>query len=256
MTSTARYLTAASKALALTTALAVAASTTVLAQTADSTQPPPGARMGGGMGPNRGMRPRFVPGPQGGPRGAWQGPRDGGFQPGGRNQGGRRAFGARQGGLMRGITLSTEQEKALRTSRAKQLLEAKPLRMEMLSASTDQQLARLNGDQKALDAATARLTATRTKLDSLRKRQSPLEGLRSVLTPDQQKILDKNLADRPMGRRGPGMGPGFAPGERPGQGIRFRDGGAPRGMRSVPPPRRPAGNDSDSVDRIENPGDR
>jgi len=98
--------------------------------------------------------------------------------------------------LLRGITLSTEQEKALRSSRARQLIATKPLMVEMTSARADAQLARLNGDQKALDAATARLQATRTKLDSLRAQRSPVSELRSVLTPEQQKLLDRNLSER------------------------------------------------------------
>ncbi|HPV77001.1 MAG TPA: hypothetical protein PLX31_19000, partial [Gemmatimonadaceae bacterium] len=143
--------------------------------------------------------------------------------------------------FLRGITLSTDQEKALRATQAKHLLETKPLMLEMLSARTDEQLARLNGDQKALDAASARMTATRTRLDTLRTKRSPIETLRSVLTPDQQKILDKNLAEGPqnrMGRAGQG-----------GQGMRgFRDGAGPRGFRGGPPPRRPAGDDVEPND--------
>lgn len=247
MKSTTRQLPAISRAVVLAVAMTVAAAHTAAAQTTDSTQPPRGAGMRGGMGPGRGMGPgggMRARGPMGpdfaGPRGPGMG------APGMRA--GRMGAGPRA--LLRGITLSVEQEKALRASQAKHLLEAKPLRIEMLSASTDQELARLNGDQKALDAATARVTAARTKLDSLRDKRLPVEALRSVLTPDQQKILDKNLADSPRDGRGfgpgAGMGRGMGPGGfGPGEGMRSRNGGAPRGFRDGPPPRRPAGEELD-----------
>ncbi|MEO6446362.1 MAG: Spy/CpxP family protein refolding chaperone [Gemmatimonadaceae bacterium] len=127
---------------------------------------------------------------------------------------GRGAMGMRMGRemrgntLLRGITLSGDQEKALRAVQARHIQQGKPLMMDMLSARTDEQLARLNGDQKALDAATARMTATRTRLDSLRSNRGPTDDLRSVLTPDQQKLLDRNLSEQ--GSRRPGgmrMGP-------------------------------------------------
>lgn len=250
MKSTTRHLPATTRAMLLAAAMTIAATQVAAAQTADSTQPPPrGPGMRGGMGPGRGM------GPGAGMRA--RGPMGPDFA--GPGQRGRGAPGMPAGGmgpgpraLLRGITLSVEQEKALRASQARHLLEAKPLRIEMLSASTDQQLARLNGDQKALDAATARVTAARSKLDSLRDKRSPVEALRSVLTPDQQKILDKNLSDAPLGGRGFGPGRGMGPdGFGPQGGMRFRDGAAPRGFRNGPPPRRPAGDDLDDEDSVD-----
>jgi len=131
--------------------------------------------------------------------------------------------------LLRGITLSTDQEKALRATHSNQLMQAKPLMMELLSARTDEQIARLNGDQKALDAASARLEANQSRLDSLRSKRSPTGDLRSVLTPDQVKILDRNLSEFPD-RRARAMDD-----RRPG----MRGGVGPRGFRDGPPPRRP-----------------
>ena len=235
MTRTTRHISAAAAALTLL------ASAGVQAQTADSTQPPPARGMRGGMGPRMAPGGDVGPGQGGGMRGMQQGRRGGGMRQGapGRRVGGQ--FGPGRGAFLRGITLSTDQEKALRATQAKHLLETKPLMLEMLSARTDEQHARLNGDQKALDAASARMTATRTRLDTLRTKRSPIETLRSVLTPDQQKILDKNLAEGPqnrMGRAGQG-----------GQGMRgFRDGAGPRGFRGGPPPRRPAGDDVEPND--------
>jgi len=121
--------------------------------------------------------------------------------------------------LLRGITLSADQEKALRANQARHLLAAKPLMLEMMSARTDAQLARLNGDQKELDAASARLSTSRAKLDSLRGTRTPATELRTVLTPEQQTLLDRNLSapgfrgnarGRAVGPRGPreGMAPG------------------------------------------------
>lgn len=136
--------------------------------------------------------------------------------------------------LLRGITLSAEQEKALRGAQAKHLQVTKPLMLEMTSARADVQLARLNGDQKALDAATARMTAARSKLDSLRTSRAPASELRAVLTPDQQKLLDRNLSE--MGNRGPRGGLGTGEGMRP---RGFRDSARPGRFRDVPPPRRP-----------------
>lgn len=221
-----------------TAALTLFAATTAVAQVADSTKRPApemrdGAMRGGMMRGNR-MRDGMMR------EGMMRGP-GGDFRQGAPGMRAGREFGPGRQGFLRGITLSTDQEKALRSAQAKHLLETKPLMMEMLSARTDEQLARLNGDQKALDAASARLTTTRTKLDSLRGKRSPVETLRSVLTPDQQKILDKNLAERgPDARDGRGVGPGQG-----GRGMRgLRDGAGPRGFRNGPP-RRPAGEDTE-----------
>lgn len=144
--------------------------------------------------------------------------------------------------MMRGITLSDAQQRALRTSQVRHLTEMKPLQLEMLSATADARIARLNGDQRALDAATARVTATRDKVRTLASGRSPVSELRSVLTPDQQKILDENLAsmaNRPAARERVGPGAdrrGFAPGQgrrgfAPGRGapgMGPRSGVAPR----------------------------
>lgn len=196
MLKTTRYLAA------VTAALTVLATTSVAAQVTDSTRQDTARRpmLRDGFRMNRGVAPRA--GDRGGRQpGAmrFQGPGRGAGRdvaPGapGMRSGMRRGGGAMP--LLRGITLSTEQEKALRSSRARQLIATKPLMVEMTSARADAQLARLNGDQKALDAATARLQATRTKLDSLRAQRSPVSELRSVLTPEQQKLLDRNLSER------------------------------------------------------------
>lgn len=232
MLRTTRHLAAWSAALTVLAATSVAAQVTDTTR-ADSTRRP---MMRGGMGAPRAMAPRAgvraerAPGamrfqrPQAGRRFADGAPA--------RAAGMRRAPGRMA--LLRGITLSTEQEKALRSAQAKHLQVSKPLMLEMTSARADARLARLNGDQKALDAATARMTATRTKLDSLRSSRSPASELRAVLTPDQQKLLDRNLSE--MGNRGPRGGLGAGDGMRP---RGFRDGARPGRFRDVPPPRRP-----------------
>ncbi|MCC6770420.1 MAG: Spy/CpxP family protein refolding chaperone [Gemmatimonadaceae bacterium] len=99
-----------------------------------------------------------------------------------------------QGALLRGITLSADQEKSLRANQSRHLQATKPLMLEMMSARTDEQLARLDGDQKALDAAKARRSASRARLDSLRGTRSSASELRAVLTPDQQTLFDRNRA--------------------------------------------------------------
>lgn len=227
-------------------ALTMLAASTAMAQTADSTRttPPPAAPRRGVMGPGGGMRGQFGPPNGGAPdwgrmRGrTGRGEMGPGFAPGAPGRGAMMRGPGGNGALMRGITLSTDQEKALRSSQAKQILVTKPLMLEMMSARMDEQLARLNGDQKGLDAATARATTARTRLDSLSSQRDPTADLRAVLTPDQQKILDKNLAERgTMNRMGRGgaMGPGrWGP-----DGRGFRDGGmAPRAPRGAPRMRR------------------
>lgn len=239
MSRTSRTLAAASVALTLL------AASSAMAQTADSTRtPPPPSPRRGMMGPGGGMRGQFGPPGDGAPGwGRMRGPMGRGdmgrgFGPGAPGRGAMMRGPGGNGALMRGITLSADQEKALRSSQAKHILATKPLMLEMMSARMDEQLARVNGDQKGLDAATARATTARTKLDSLRSQRDPTADLRAVLTPDQQKILDKNLAEHgamPRMGRGGAMGPGR--GGPDGRG--FRDGGmAPRPPRQAPRMRR------------------
>jgi len=242
MSRSSRSLTSWSVAVALG---AVVAASAASAQATDSTRtapPPPSGR--GGMGPLRGMGPRGGVAPRGmddrGPRGGMRGRRFDrereGFGPGARAMGAARR--ARAGLLLRGITLSADQQKALRAGQARHLASSKPLMLELLSARTDQQLARLNGDQKGLDAATARLTTARTRLDSLREKRSPVEELRAVLTPEQQKLLDRNLSEGGAERRGLGPRGGDGMGPRG-----FRPGAGPRGFRDAPFPPRRGGDD-------------
>lgn len=216
------------------------------AQTTDSTRTPARAsvRDSTGAGPRMGMRRRTARPEAMGPRERDDySPQWRRVSPDERFELGRGGFGGRgrmtrpiamlrsrgPNPLLRGITLSTDQEKALRATHSKQLVQAKPFMMELLSARTDEQIARLNRDQTALDDAGARLEANQTRLDSLRSKRSPTGDLRSVLTPDQVKILDRNLSEFPdrrartMDDRRPGMR-GMGP-------RRFRDG--------PPPPTRP-----------------
>lgn len=227
-----------------TAALALFAASSSEAQTADSTRTAPPQPRRGVMGPGAGTRGEFGPRPGGAPGWAMRGGRAGRggfaqrFGPGapGRGAGLRSPRGA---ALMRGITLSADQSKALRSVQAKHILATKPLMLEMMAARMDAQLAQVNGDQKGLDAATARVAATRTRLDSLRSQRSPTADLRAVLTPDQQKILDKNLAERgPAGRGTPRGAMGPARGG-PNGGRSFRDGGqGPRTPGQAPRMRR------------------
>jgi len=235
---------------ACSVALTVLASTSALAQAADSARPSP-PPMRGGMGPGGGQRPRMAPDDERSarPRNPHARPDRGGrrgeFGPGAWGRGAAFGRGAGPRALLRGITLSAEQQKALRSGQARHLQASKPLMLEMVSARADEQLARLNGDQKALDAASARLGATRARLDSLRGQRSPTDDLRAVLTADQQKILDRNLAEaataRPLNGR--------ADGSRGANGPRgVRDGFAPRGPRGMA---RPGRSDAGEVDPID-----
>jgi Spy/CpxP family protein refolding chaperone len=135
-----------------------------------------------------------------------------------------------RGALMRGITLSESQERALRDVRVKHISAMKPLQVEMISARADAEIAQLKGDQKALDAANARLESVRDKVRKLMEERSPTSDLRSVLTPDQQKILDKNLAEgaqRRASMRGMQQGRGMRGMRAPGGTGDFRP-GSPR----------------------------
>ena len=233
-----------------TTAWTLLGATSLFAQATDSTRaevrpPAPRGRMYGPPGREADAGPRARRRGPGDMQGPGWGRGRGDFGPGGRGMMARNAGMPGVGGarwLLKGITLSTEQEKALRSTQAKHLQTAKPLMIEAMSARMDEQLARLNGDQKALDAATARSSATRARLDSLRAKRSPTADLRSVLTPDQTKILDQNMADMADGRRD-GMGP-RGPGDMGPRG--FRPGaGRPDATNDVRPRRRPGRDESE-----------
>lgn len=216
-----------SRIAALVAALSITGAGVLVAQSADSTRGPrPRRQMSDSAGAMRGQFPRAFG-------------RGFGAGPGGR---GPTRFAGPGGGMLRGITLSESQERALKNIRVKHITTMKPLQVEMIAARADAQIAQLNGDQKALDAANGRLTSARDQMRNLMGERSPTTDLRSVLTPDQQKILDKNLTDgaarrasmmRGMqGMRGmPGMGGrrggmqqrGFGPGQpnwMPGNGMR------------------------------------
>lgn len=171
-----------------------------------------------------------------------------------------------RGAMMRGITLSESQERAMRAIRVKHISSMKPLQIEMITARADAEIAQLNGDQKGLDAANGRLTSSREQMQKLMKDRSPTTDLRGILTPDQQKTLDKNLSDgaqrrtsmRGMqgmrGMRGPGGMEGYRQAE-PRRGFSPREGRRPGMM-----PRRFDENDAnkdstdDSTDHVrQNP---
>lgn len=225
-------------------ALLVLAAASAAAQTTDSTRTtPPDRPMRGGM---RGMGPRMAPDAPQGPRAGMPGRRlrgsaEGRFTPRAPGMGAAMRAGPGRG-LMRGITLSPDQERALRASQSRHLLATKPLLIEALSARTDVQLAQLNGDQRALDAANTRLAATRARLDSLRAGRSPVNDLRAVLTSDQQKLLDRNLSEGADRARAWGMRGDAGRRER---GV--RPGMEPRGFRQGPPAMRRWGGDEEDL---------
>ena len=202
---------------ALAAALTITGAGLVEAQSADSTRAPrPRHQMGdsvaGAERPFPGPRMRAMR--EGRGRGEMRGTRDMRRRPA---MAGR---GAMQRGLMRDITLSDAQQRALRAVRVKRMTEMKPLQLELMSARMDARIARLNGDQKALDAANARLESTRERVQKLSADRAPMSDLRGVLTPDQQKILDRNLTDAAQRRPGAMRGaPRMRPGMRPGTGV-------------------------------------
>ena len=111
--------------------------------------------------------------------------------PPGGGMGGMGGMGMRQGGpgrriqaLLAGITLTAQQQAAVDSIQA-----AYTPRMRALFTP---------GGPPADSASRARMAELRSNQD---------KDVRAVLTPDQQKIFDKNLAEMPQfggGRRGPG----------------------------------------------------
>ena len=218
---------------ALAAALSITSAGPLEAQSADSTRAP---RPRHQVGDSVGGAERDVHGPR--MRGMREGRGTRNMRGTRRDQAmaGREGRGGMRRGLMRDITLSDAQQRALRSVQVKRMTEMKPLQLELMSARMDARIARLNGDQKALDAANARLASTRERVQKLAADREPMSELRAVLTPEQQKLLDRNLAEsaqrRPGSMRGaPGMqgmrgmredggargerGRGFAPGRRP-----------------------------------------
>ncbi|HKG95475.1 MAG TPA: Spy/CpxP family protein refolding chaperone [Gemmatimonadaceae bacterium] len=120
-------------------------------------------------------------------------------------RGGRR--GGPGGALLKGITLTDAQKAQLKAQREKSEPQAKALREQFGTIMRDERAARERGDSAGVKAARERAQTLRTQMEPLRQQQ--IASLRAVLTPEQQKQLDANLAQikergekRGEGRRG------------------------------------------------------
>jgi protein CpxP len=106
--------------------------------------------------------------------------------------------GGRRGpGLLKGITLTPDQKTKLQALRKDEKSDAS--REQFRKAMADVRAARQRGDTAA---AKAQMQTMRTQMEQSRERE--FASMRSILTPDQQKQFDANVADwkQHMAQRG------------------------------------------------------
>ncbi len=102
-----------------------------------------------------------------------------------RGQRGRRA-------LFRGVKLTSQQKDQIKAINQKYAQQFKPIREAMRPVMQQIRTDRQKGDSAAARAAFAQTRSQREQLRSLR--QQELKEIRTVLTPDQQKTFDQNVA--------------------------------------------------------------
>ena len=107
-------------------------------------------------------------------------------------------------GAFRGVTLTDAQKTQMKAIHQKYAAQSKPLMESMRPAMTEERSARQRGDTAAARAAFARTADTRAKFDALRQQER--NEVRGILTADQQKAFDANLANRKEHGRGRGKG--------------------------------------------------
>ena len=126
----------------------------------------------------------------------WKRGRANGARKVGRNGGMRGAF--------RGVNLTDAQKTQMKAIHEKYAPQFKPLMESMRPAMTDARAARQRGDTAAARAAFARTADARSKVEALRLQER--NELRGILTAEQQKAFDANLANRKEHGRGRGKG--------------------------------------------------
>ena len=114
--------------------------------------------------------------------------------------GGRGMKGGEMRGAFRGLNLSEVQKTQMKAIHQKYAPQAKPLMESMRPAMQNARAARQRGDTAAARAAFAGTAETRTKLEALRQQER--NEVRGILTPEQQKSFDANLANRKEHGRG------------------------------------------------------
>lgn len=96
-------------------------------------------------------------------------------------------------GPLRGITLTDAEKAKLKEIHAKYATEAKSLRESLKPAMQEARAARQKGDTAGARAIRERNRSGRDQLEALHDRQ--VAEIRAVLTPEQQKQFDANLAE-------------------------------------------------------------
>ena len=122
----------------------------------------------------------------------------------GRGQAGKRMGDGGMRGAFRGLNLTDAQKSQMKTIHQKYAPQFKPLMESMRPAMTDARSARQRGDTAAARAAFARTADTRARLEALRLQER--NEVRGILTADQQKAFDSNVANRKEHGRGRGKG--------------------------------------------------
>ena len=123
----------------------------------------------------------------------------------GRGNGERKRMGeGRMRGEFRGLNLTDAQKSQMKTIHQKYAPQFKPLMESMRPAMTEARSARQHGDTVAARAAFTRTADTRAKIDALRQQER--NEVRGILTGDQQKAFDANVANRKEHGRGRGKG--------------------------------------------------
>ena len=121
-----------------------------------------------------------------------------------RARGDRGDRGGPGGALLRGISLTDAQKAKLKAEREKSAPQASALREQFGTIMRDERAARERGDSAGVKAARDRAQALRTQMEP--QRQQQIASLRAILTPEQQKQLDANIAQ--LKERGEGRGQG------------------------------------------------
>ncbi len=102
-----------------------------------------------------------------------------------RGQRGRRA-------LFRGVNLTSQQKDQIKAINQKYAQQARPIREALRPVMQQIRTDRQKGDSTAARAAFEQTRSQREQLRSLREQE--LKDIRAVLTPDQQKTFDQNVA--------------------------------------------------------------
>ena len=95
------------------------------------------------------------------------------------------------GGLLKGITLTEEQKTRLEAMRRERAPEEQAAREQLRTAMQSAREARQRGD-----TATARATMERVRAQMTERRERQAASLRSILTDEQRRQFDANLAEQ------------------------------------------------------------